>query len=372
MALILIAEDDPGTRKLLSVVLERSGHDVLQADNGLQAWEALRTYRPDVVVSDINMPRMNGMELLERVRSHPELATTPMILLTSLQERRDVRLGMSTGADDYIGKPFAADELLAAVSAQLNRNATRAALLDIQLREALDSALQQQARKLGDDYEQRLAHALNEQWPGSGHGQGAGQMDDATVLCLRLEPVRCWADQLGHEALALVLRRFHESVGDSVFLFGALHLFGGGHQLLAVFFDPEEQRTAPHPLRALRAAFAMRQAEAALDSFAASQRKNLSDLPMAHIHVGMHAGPVAMIALEGLLGGVSQVAPAGAAVLQAEDLAMQGVRLGRRLLASASLMRRVTGAARQVERQLLSVDGRDEPLDVCVIEPAGS
>jgi CheY-like chemotaxis protein len=369
MALILVAEDDMGTRKLLAAVLERSGHDVLQAEDGHKAWSAIRTYRPDVVVSDVNMPGMSGTELLDRVRTHQELALTPVILLTSLQERRDVRLAMSKGADDYIGKPFVAGELLDAVAAQLNRNATRAALQDMQLRDAVDHALQEQARQLGDEYEQRLATALSEQWPGEAQGQQTRFCPEASVLCVRLEPVRQWASRLEPVELARLFKRFHECVGDTVYLFGAVNLQGAGEQLVALFDDRKDNPSAPHLLRALKAAFALRQAEATLDAFGQRLQTGHTDMPSAAIRVGLHLGPVALTSLEGLLGGAAQAIPVGRTVLEARDLADSAIALDRRVMVSVPVMRRITGAVRQLDRQLVIVPGRDAPLDACAVEP---
>lgn len=369
MALILVAEDDMGTRRLLAAVLERSGHDVVQSEDGIGAWSALRSYRPDVVISDVNMPGMTGIELLDRVRGDQELALTPLILLTTLQERRDVRLAMAKGADDYIGKPFRADELLDAVTAQLNRNATRAALQDLQLRGAIDHALREQARVLGDEYEQRLATALSEQWPGEAEGQQSRFCPEASVMCIRLEPVRQWAKHLEPVELARLFKRFHECVGDTVYLFGAVNLQGAGEQLVAIFDDRKDNPSAPHVLRALKAAFALRQAEATLDAFGQRLHPAHASLPAAAIRIGLHIGPVALASLEGLLGGAAQAIPVGEAVLQARDLADSAVSLNRRVMVSVPVMRRITGAVRQQDRQLLSIPGRDAPLDACAVEP---
>ncbi|MEZ5644198.1 MAG: response regulator [Burkholderiaceae bacterium] len=370
MALILVAEDDSGTRRLLSVVLERSGHEVLQAQDGNEAWSLLRSRQPDVVVSDINMPGMSGLDLLSQVRADPATALTPFVLLTSMQERRDMRRAMSAGADDYISKPFMADELLDAIRAQVNRHAVRAAIGDLQVREAVDHALQAQAQQLGDDYELKLAHALSEQWPGQAQGQRQRACTEASVLCVRLEPVRAWAIRIEPGELAHLLRRFHECVGDSVYLFGALGLQGAGERLEAVFEDPPENTSAPHLLRALRAAFALRQAEATLASFAQRLVPARMKLPPLAIRVGLHLGPVALTSLEGLLGGTSQAHAVGLPVLEARDLAEAAVALERRVMVSVPVMRRITGAVRLQDRQLLTLPGREGPLDACTVEPA--
>ncbi|MBU4508392.1 MAG: response regulator, partial [Gammaproteobacteria bacterium] len=98
MALIVVAEDDGGTLKLISVVLKNQSHEVLEASNGLAAWHLIQEHQPDLIVSDVNMPGMSGFDLLQHLREHPRLGQTPLILLTSLQERRDMRQGMLLGA----------------------------------------------------------------------------------------------------------------------------------------------------------------------------------------------------------------------------------------------------------------------------------
>lgn len=112
MALILVAEDDSGTRRLITAALRHKGHNVINASEGLGAWRMIELRAPDLIVSDVNMPGMTGFALLQRLREHPSLALTPFILLTSLRERSDMRHGMLTGADDYLTKPLRHKELI--------------------------------------------------------------------------------------------------------------------------------------------------------------------------------------------------------------------------------------------------------------------
>jgi DNA-binding response OmpR family regulator len=111
------------------------------------------------------MPMLNGFEVLERVRRDPDLATTPVILPTSLQDRHHMRQGMSIGGDDYLTKPFAPQELREAVSAQLNQR-----VLAQVVYKALQVALDAQRQKIGELYEMRMAQSLSAQWPDGGAG----------------------------------------------------------------------------------------------------------------------------------------------------------------------------------------------------------
>lgn len=125
MAKIVVLEDDSSTRRLICAVLKKSGHEVVDVDNGAEGLLTVMAEQPDLVISDVEMPKMTGFEVLQNVRLEPETADTPFILLTSLSSRADMRKGMSQGADDYITKPFEPAELIESVNAQLSRLAHR-------------------------------------------------------------------------------------------------------------------------------------------------------------------------------------------------------------------------------------------------------
>jgi CheY-like chemotaxis protein len=121
MAKIVVLEDDASTRRLITAVLKKSGHEVTDVDNGAEGLLIVLADQPDLVVSDVEMPKLTGFEVLQNIRQEPSTADTPVILLTSLSSRADMRKGMSQGADDYITKPFQPQELIDAVDAQLAR-----------------------------------------------------------------------------------------------------------------------------------------------------------------------------------------------------------------------------------------------------------
>src|SRR5215469_18483840 len=110
---VLIAEDDRDSRELLSWLLEKLGYQVVATDNGKQAWEAFRREKFRLVISDLLMPDVDGLELCRRIRSMPASKYTYIILLTALIGKRDYLEGMEAGADDFITKPFDPDELKA-------------------------------------------------------------------------------------------------------------------------------------------------------------------------------------------------------------------------------------------------------------------
>ena len=126
---ILVVEDEPQILEIIAFLLEEENFRVLQAIHGEAALSLLDENKPDLIISDIRMPGMDGFTLCEQVRSTPAFAQTPFIFLTAKGERADVRRGMGLGADDYLIKPFEPEELLSAVRVRLARAAeTQAAI----------------------------------------------------------------------------------------------------------------------------------------------------------------------------------------------------------------------------------------------------
>ncbi len=119
MARIVVLEDDASTRRLITAVLKKAGHEVTDVDNGAEGLLNVLAELPDLVVSDVEMPKINGFELLSDMRNTPETALTPVILLTSRTSPEDMQHALSQGANDYLTKPFDPGKLMAAVNRQL-------------------------------------------------------------------------------------------------------------------------------------------------------------------------------------------------------------------------------------------------------------
>ncbi|MEX2550725.1 MAG: response regulator [Nitriliruptoraceae bacterium] len=124
-ARVLIADDDEDVRAYLEVTLQLAGFDVIQANDGIEAIERARTERPDVVVLDVMMPQMDGLEALKRLRQDSRTSHIPVLLLTARVQRSDAISGLDAGADDYVTKPFDAEELVARVRSALRRAETQ-------------------------------------------------------------------------------------------------------------------------------------------------------------------------------------------------------------------------------------------------------
>ena len=115
---ILVVEDEPMVGEVVERYLRRDGHDVRIARDGRSALEEFQRFQPDLVVLDVMLPEVDGMEVCRRIRSRGQ---TPVIMLTARGEELDKLLGLELGADDYVTKPFSPRELAARVKAVLRR-----------------------------------------------------------------------------------------------------------------------------------------------------------------------------------------------------------------------------------------------------------
>jgi len=118
---VLVADDDRDVLNLVRFRLERDGLRVLVAADGATALQLARERRPDVCVLDVVMPKLGGLEVLRALRGDPATAATRVILLTARSAEAEVDEGLQRGADDYVIKPFSAQELRHRVRAQLSR-----------------------------------------------------------------------------------------------------------------------------------------------------------------------------------------------------------------------------------------------------------
>jgi len=119
---ILIVEDNDSLRIGISEMLTIEGFSVWSARNGVEAVEILKTVFPDLILSDVMMPEMDGFDLYSEVRSHPELISIPFLFLTARTDPEDSLRGRTLGADDYLTKPISRDELVTTIRSRLNRS----------------------------------------------------------------------------------------------------------------------------------------------------------------------------------------------------------------------------------------------------------
>lgn len=119
---VLVVDDEADVRVFLTVTLELAGFDVIEAGDGVEALELARANAPDLVLLDVMLPRLDGMQALRRLRSDPRTSHLPVLLTTARTQREDVLQGLDAGADDCLTKPIDADVLVARVRAALRRS----------------------------------------------------------------------------------------------------------------------------------------------------------------------------------------------------------------------------------------------------------
>ena len=123
MGRVLLVDDDASLLDVLALAFEEAGHEVTRARDGREALDSLRARRPEIVVSDVNMPHVDGFALCRKLRQQGD--QVPLVLLTSRDSEIDEALGLELGADDYVTKPFSTRVLLARVAALLRREELR-------------------------------------------------------------------------------------------------------------------------------------------------------------------------------------------------------------------------------------------------------
>ncbi|MBW2245075.1 MAG: response regulator [Deltaproteobacteria bacterium] len=277
---ILVVDDEPQNRDLLARRLERNGFEVETARDGVDALRRIDAEDFDLVMLDVMMPGMNGLEVLERVRRTQSMAELPVILATALAETEDAVEGLGRGANDYVTKPFDFPMVVARVRTQLatSRSARKIAALAKQL-EFRNSFIRE---ALGREIPTELLVEISET-PGAldlGH-----ERRTVTVLSVDIQGSRRMAASLSPGQYVTLLRN---TLGG---LAGVVEHHGGtvdsiaGDSLAATFGlpDPTEADTA----RAAACALALQ-----LEMQEINERNGTSQLPAVEISVGVATGEV--------------------------------------------------------------------------------
>ena len=121
MAKILIAEDDPDIRELVAFTLRFAGHEVVAASNGEEAVQLAGREFPDLILMDVRMPRMTGYDACRVMKANSELKDIPVVFLSAKGQESEIQAGLEAGAEEYLLKPFAPDQLTDRVRAILSK-----------------------------------------------------------------------------------------------------------------------------------------------------------------------------------------------------------------------------------------------------------
>jgi CheY-like chemotaxis protein len=296
MAKIVVLEDEASTRRLITAVLKKSGHEVTDVDNGAEGLLNVLAELPDLVVSDVEMPKMNGFEVLSDIRNTPETAQTPVILLTSRSSEEDIKHGLSEGANAYLTKPFDPNKLLEAVNKQL---------------ELLAARLGRDAQQLGAGFEATAPAELSltpfpklELEP----KQAPAAQPSAEELMLKLprqQFAAAWAvsmevhndqalrDALPSQAWRALLRQLFLPVSKDAALRSADYLDLHESRLTLYFLD-QAVEGKPGYVRAAQAVQAMLRSGQNSKQWAAAQFQG-TKVPALRVLTSLHLGPIDVV-----------------------------------------------------------------------------
>jgi DNA-binding response OmpR family regulator len=310
MALIVVCEDDASTRTLITAVLSKAGHQVEAFDNGLKGYARLLEGDAELLISDVQMPGKDGFALVAQVREDKRLMEMPCILLTSLQERAHMRIGMTSGADDYVTKPFQPSELLDAVNSQLKRAMQLHILHVDETLRTVDAAVGQRTNELMEMYEKRLQRELQSRWART--DTSSTELRGSLIACSLLQQ-DTWLQALSSSQMADFAKQFFNKVADSAALFNAEHLQFVGDGLLIVFDASKDTPSMHHAGRARKLLQSMGTIRSSMQAYVQEHLAPAGSAPLPHFACSMvlHEGQLSLGKLDGVAGGIEQLVPVG-------------------------------------------------------------
>ena len=235
---ILIVDDEPFNLDLLEQELAEYEYLIERAGDGVEALEKTESFKPDLILLDYMMPRMNGLEVVKRLRGNPEQRGIPVILLTAKATQEDKVAGLDAGADDYVTKPFDSFELLARVRAMMRLKQMHDTL------EEWNRTLADTVKKQVGELERmaRLKRYLSPQIAETILDQENDLFKthrrEITIVFLDLRGFTAFSDNAEPEEVMDFLRHYHGEMGKLVFKFeGTLERFMGDG-IVVIFNDP--------------------------------------------------------------------------------------------------------------------------------------
>src|SRR3954463_2669168 len=264
-ARILVVDDNPANVDILRTRLEAQGYDIKTAADGEEALSAVQLHRPDLILLDVMMPKLDGIEVCRRLRADGSLPFIPIIVITAKSDSRDVVAALEAGGDEYLTKPVDHAALGARVKSMLRTKALQDKVVD----------QAEQLQNLNRSLEQRVAEQvfeLDRLWrlkrffspqlaelivSGNAEDPLKSHRRDITVVFLDLRGFTAFAETTEPEEIMGVLHEYHKEMGQVILAYdGTLERFAGDGMM--VFFNDPVPVSDPAP-RAVRMALAMRE-----------------------------------------------------------------------------------------------------------------
>ena len=272
-ATILIADDNPTNLDIFETRLATHGYSILTARDGAEALTIAKSERPDLILLDIMMPKMDGIEVCRRLKQDPEQSFTPIILVTAKADAKDVVTGLEAGAEEYLTKPVDQTALVARVRSMLrikalhDKNVEQAEILreqadklaewNLRLEErvAVQVAELERLSQLKQFFCPQVAEALLDQ---KGRNLMESHRCEVTAVCCDLREFTAFSEAAEPEEVMEVLKEFHAAVGPLMMKYEATLEHFAGDGLICFFNDPVPCPDPAH--RGVRMAVEMREA----------------------------------------------------------------------------------------------------------------
>ena len=235
---ILIVDDEPFNLDLLEQELADYDYTIERAEDGVEALEKTASFRPDVILLDYMMPRMNGLEVVKHLRASSDHKGIPVILLTAKATQEDKVAGLDAGADDYVTKPFDSVELLARVRAMTRLKEMHDTLED--WNRSLADTVQKQVSEIErmGRLKRYLSPQIAETILGGADDLFKTHRRDVTIAFLDLRGFTAFSDSAEPEEVMDFLRGYHSEMGKLVFKFEATLERFMGDGIVVIFNDP--------------------------------------------------------------------------------------------------------------------------------------
>jgi serine/threonine-protein kinase PpkA len=360
---VLLIDDDESMLLALSRVLTVGGFEVQTAPGAAAGLEKIKADPPDCVVCDVNMPEMDGFEVLTRVRGDAANVTLPFILLTSADDRDNVRRGMRLGADDFLSKPIKRQEFIDAVNQVFEKRA--------KLREMFSSNVLAQTGELRERYKGKIERqAEGAPQDETQFKSQTGRLVMQTVLFTDIRAFTSISERLPAGAIAEFLTEYLGKACRPVIEQGGRVMKFMGDGMMAVFGYDAPQDVQAHAAAGLRAALGILEVAREFRGWL-NARFHLPDLPPFEVGVGVHTGEVMFFRLA--VGGVGDLTAVGDTVNVASRLEAKCKELGWPLVASGATVEGAGGGFVVKESREVDVAGRDARITVChVVAESGA